>query len=202
MHFATPVQPTINMKQRQQLLAWSLVCSADHPSDYCQMPHAGGENSSNSLDNHKPGATGPLYRACRGGMAHCKLSALCSQSALAEEGERLAHCVATYETYCLLGNSHLVSIRDSRGNSLSTAEFTLTEDATGRIRPLCVNHAGPENEPASETCQHTLGALERNWEHPRFQSRFAELFARQKAQSGYLLRSLDTRSSASAATQR
>ncbi|MBP8169880.1 MAG: PcfJ domain-containing protein [Azonexus sp.] len=128
--------------------------------------------------------------------------ALCSQSALDEEGERLGHCVATYETFCLLGNSHIVSIRDLAGNSMSTAEFVLTEDATGRIRALCVNHAGTENEPPPQACQCMLEALARNWVHPRFQSRFAELFTRQKTQNASLLKSLDARSSTSAATQR
>jgi hypothetical protein len=125
-----------------------------------------------------------------------KVVALCSQNALTEEGERLAHCVATYETFCRLGNSHLISVRDLAGNSLSTAEFALTEDATGRIRPLCVNHAGTDNEPPPEACQRMLEALARNWAHPHFQSRFAELFARQKTQRTTLLRSLGSRSNA------
>jgi hypothetical protein len=122
--------------------------------------------------------------------------ALCSQSELAEEGERLAHCVASYETFCLLGNSHIVSIRDLAGKSLSTAEFMLTEDATGHVSPLCVNHAGSENELPSEACQRTLEILASDWAHPHFQSRFAELFARQKTQRTHLLRSLGSRSNA------
>lgn len=122
--------------------------------------------------------------------------ALCSQNALTEEGERLAHCLATYETFCLLGNSHLISVRDLAGNSLSTAEFALAENTTSKIKPHCVNHAGADNEPPPKACQYMLEALARHWEHPRFQSRFAELLARQKTQRTYLLGRLGTSSNA------
>ena len=125
--------------------------------------------------------------------------ALCSPKALAEEGERLIHCVATYETFCRLGNSHIVSIRDLAGNSLSTAEFTLMENTVGHISPHCVHHAGAENEPAPESCQKLLAALELRWAQPCFQQDFAELFNRKKTLARAGPRNLDREISASLA---
>lgn len=113
--------------------------------------------------------------------------ALCSQSALAEEGERMAHCVADYETFCLMGNSHIVSVRDLAGNTLSTAEFELTVDAAGNIFPSLISHASHDNASPPEICNIMLDALVIKWKHSHFQSNFSDLVTRQKLQRKLLL---------------
>ncbi|GAB1394888.1 hypothetical protein MASR1M60_30520 [Rhodocyclaceae bacterium] len=49
---------------------------------------------------------------------------------LAEEGRRLQHCVGSYWRHCFFGGSHIVSLRDQRGDSLSTLEIRLPENGT------------------------------------------------------------------------
>lgn len=43
--------------------------------------------------------------------------------ALAMEGRRLQHCVGGYATRCFMGESHIISLRDSEDRSLSTVEI-------------------------------------------------------------------------------
>lgn len=117
--------------------------------------------------------------------------ALCTQSALEEEGERMQHCLANYVSFCLLGNSHIVSVRDLSGNTLSTAEFELTEDGAGKISPRRVSHAGIDNTAPPETCNIMLDALAQLWTNPHYQSAFTELLARQKSQREFLLGKLE-----------
>jgi hypothetical protein len=45
--------------------------------------------------------------------------------ALAEEGQRMQHCVGGYSIPCFLGESHIISLRDSDDRSLSTLEIRL-----------------------------------------------------------------------------
>jgi len=45
--------------------------------------------------------------------------------ALAEEGYRMQHCVGGYSIPCFLGESHIISLRDSNDCSLSTLEIRL-----------------------------------------------------------------------------
>jgi hypothetical protein len=45
--------------------------------------------------------------------------------ALAEEGYRMQHCVGGYAIRCFLGESHIISLRDSDDQSLSTLEIRL-----------------------------------------------------------------------------
>lgn len=118
---------------------------------------------------------------------------LCSLDDLRKEGECLSHCIGTYQPFCLLGNSHIVSVRDRSGNSLSTAEITLIKDPSGHINQLCINHAGAENEPPTEASEKFLEDLMGYWQHPRFQAQFAELITIQKTQNAYLLRALGSR---------
>jgi hypothetical protein len=116
---------------------------------------------------------------------------LCSHSALTEEGERMAHCVADYATFCLLGNSHIVSIRDLAGNALSTAEFELTLNSIGNVFPLLISHASNDNAPPPESCSIMLVALDLKWKNPDFQTDFLELVARQKLQRNFLFGKLE-----------
>jgi hypothetical protein len=49
---------------------------------------------------------------------------------LADEGRRMQHCVGSYWRHCFLGGSHIVSLRDHRGDSLSTLEIRLPENGS------------------------------------------------------------------------
>lgn len=42
---------------------------------------------------------------------------------LSDEGKRLQHCVGGYASACMTGTSHIFSIRDAQGNSVSTFEI-------------------------------------------------------------------------------
>lgn len=67
---------------------------------------------------------------------------LTDQAALALEGQRLGHCVASYTVKCLLSESTLFSIRDAAGVPLSTFEARVP--ASGQARLL--QHHGAANE--------------------------------------------------------
>jgi len=47
-----------------------------------------------------------------------------NSQALALEGKRMQHCVGGYAIRCFLGESHIISLRDSNDRSLSTLEIT------------------------------------------------------------------------------
>jgi len=47
-----------------------------------------------------------------------------NSQALALEGKRMQHCVGGYSIRCFLGESHIISMRDSNDRSLSTLEIT------------------------------------------------------------------------------
>ena len=63
--------------------------------------------------------------------------------ALAEEGQRMQHCVGGYSIPCFLGESHIISLRDSDDRSLSTLEVT-TDKYNERYFKI-VQHKGYEN---------------------------------------------------------
>ena len=63
--------------------------------------------------------------------------------ALAEEGQRMQHCVGGYSTPCFLGESHIISLRDSEDNSLSTLEIRL--DRYNARQMKIVQHKGHQN---------------------------------------------------------
>ena len=47
-----------------------------------------------------------------------------NSNALSLEGKRMQHCVGSYANRCFLGESHIISLRDSYDRSLSTLEIT------------------------------------------------------------------------------
>ncbi|MFM8765070.1 MAG: PcfJ domain-containing protein [Spartobacteria bacterium] len=63
--------------------------------------------------------------------------------ALAEEGQRMQHCVGGYSTPCFLGESHIISLRDSEDNSLSTLEIRLDKYDARQMK--IVQHKGYRN---------------------------------------------------------
>ena len=69
--------------------------------------------------------------------------------ALAEEGRRMEHCVGGYWRHCFLGNSHIISLRDAAGRSLSTLELSVNQKEARRCE--IVQHKAPKNRtPATE----------------------------------------------------
>ncbi len=54
--------------------------------------------------------------------------------ALLEEGSAMGHCVGSYGVSCAVGASHVVSVRDPWGRSLSTAEFAVPRAGPPRLR--------------------------------------------------------------------
>jgi hypothetical protein len=64
-------------------------------------------------------------------------------SALSLEGQRMQHCVGGYSIPCFLGESHIISLRDSNDRSLSTLEIT-TDEYNERCFQI-VQHKGYRN---------------------------------------------------------
>jgi hypothetical protein len=108
--------------------------------------------------------------------------------ALAEEGYRMQHCVGGYSTPCFLGESHIISLRDSEDNSLSTLEIRLDKYNVREMK--IVQHKGYRNRSPERSLiwleANLLTAIQQNAD-------FKALAARQKmaARIYKLLRSRD-----------
>lgn len=90
-----------------------------------------------------------------------QLISLISADQLSEEGFRLEHCVGGYSDACLLGDSHIVSVRNAAGDSLSTVEITLVQGSDQIWFPEVVQHRARNNEAPSKASKVALaGALE------------------------------------------
>lgn len=63
--------------------------------------------------------------------------------ALAEEGYRMQHCVGGYSIRCFKAESHIISLRDSEDNSLSTLEIRLDKYNVRQMK--IVQHKGHKN---------------------------------------------------------
>ncbi len=74
------------------------------------------------------------------------------------EGARLNHCVSVYVRSCMYGNSHIVSIRDADGKSLSTAEIFIDSDEEGKLMPSVVQHQAQSNLEPIRECKAALSA--------------------------------------------
>ena len=93
--------------------------------------------------------------------------------ALAMEGKRMQHCVGSYATRCFLGESHIISLRDSEDRSLSTLEIT-----TGRYDPRhlkIVQHKGPGNRTPDQFLRslesNLLSAIQKNADFKALEAR-------------------------------
>lgn len=82
-----------------------------------------------SLDEEWPGLTEPWEAP--GGTWVVPVT---DGRSLLEEGSALGHCVGSYGLSCAVGASHVVSVRDPWGRSLSTAEFTIPRAGAPRLR--------------------------------------------------------------------
>lgn len=59
-----------------------------------------------------------------------KLFTLTSAAELISEGQNLKHCVGGYTRKCIMGDSHIVSVVNSKGEAVSTIEFALRHDGS------------------------------------------------------------------------
>lgn len=74
------------------------------------------------------------------------ITPLTDGQSLAEEGEAMGHCVATYVRGASTGNCHIYSVKDENGSRLSTIDLRLGPDGDFRI----VQHEGLNHgEPPS-----------------------------------------------------
>lgn len=81
---------------------------------------------------------------------------LTSNSQLIAEGMQLKHCVRVYTDSCWSGARHIVSIRDAAGQSLSTAELSISETADFRYDLSVDQHHSFANGMPSQACTTAL----------------------------------------------
>lgn len=85
------------------------------------------------------------------------------------EGAMLEHCVGGYTPQCAFGNSHIISLRNKNGESLSTVELQLVKGQVDKNNPNHISiagntkyylevaqHYGKRNSPPSQTDQEAL----------------------------------------------
>lgn len=77
--------------------------------------------------------------------------------ALALEGRHLGHCVGNYWMRCFLGDSHIISLRDSNGDSLSTLEIQIAKDDSCRCE--IIQHRGKQNQTPDQALRALEGRL-------------------------------------------
>jgi PcfJ-like protein len=112
----------------------------------------------------EPLFTSPISYECEEGTI--TLVPLCNPQELKKEGRDLDHCVGGYTNKCLQENSHIVSLRDETGKSLSTLEFTLDSgrgrdddpkiiniDGENHYHLTRVQHYGSGNSSPSPICE-------------------------------------------------
>lgn len=102
----------------------------------------------------------------QGEMGSITAVSLTTSAELQKEGKDLDHCVRGYTYKCLQTHSHIVSLRDENGKSLSTIELQLIPGNVGEGDPTIINikgesayhlrlnqHHGARNQPPSPLCK-------------------------------------------------
>ena len=84
---------------------------------------------------------------------------LTSRDALHIEGQKMGHCVGSYEAVCRSGNSVIVSLRTAAGVPMSTAQLQLS-DAVPAIQ--AAQHRAAHNALPDADCVQALAALLRD----------------------------------------
>ncbi len=83
---------------------------------------------------------------------------LTNRTQLETEGSRLNHCVGFFYPSCMKGDSHIVSVRDPEGQSLSTAEISLNRSPRGNLILSIVQHRAHSNGDPNHGCTAALNA--------------------------------------------
>lgn len=130
-----------------------------------------GEGHAAAIAHWPPLLTEPV--ACNG----LSVVSLTDCFQLNEEGRQLNHCVSTYARACLLGHSHILSIRDGSGKPLSTAEVALIEDKCGDLAPVVLQHRGRSNCEADSYSTEALATALRTLAEFRKQTWFRKIGA-------------------------
>jgi hypothetical protein len=107
----------------------------------------------NKLDRHLP--TWPALIGTPVRTDALSVVSLVSRAELVNESEALNHCSWMYVRDCVRAATHIVSIRDTNGKSLSTAEIRL-KDASPIPTFSVVQHRAGKNSEPSESCQRAL----------------------------------------------
>jgi PcfJ-like protein len=102
---------------------------------------------------------------------------LTTSLAIQQEGYRLQHCVGNYARSCLSGRSHIVSVRDASGASLSTAEIKLTRSYGAAVSTQVIQHRGMDNGEPPSSCATALHVAMKNLQSAAGQSRLREVVA-------------------------
>lgn len=103
-----------------------------------------------------------------------------SASALAEEGKRLDHCVGTYQGVCSSGLTHIFSVRDAEGQSLSTAEIRLAKRRDGAMACTLIQHHSRNDSKPGWQCSEVIGELLRMLDDEPYSSRMLALYLTRK----------------------
>ena len=94
------------------------------------------------------------------------VTSLCSASELLSEGMGMKHCVASYASRCLRGESHILSLRTPNGTRRSTVEISLAEAPNGMVSPVVVQHRGHGNVDPPDEAKAALADLINCWKTP------------------------------------
>ncbi len=77
---------------------------------------------------------------------------------LKDEGRQLEHCVGQYFYLCVLGDSHIISLRNADGVALSTAEIRVFVDSELGLTVQAVQHQAQGNGEPKGDCVTALSA--------------------------------------------
>ena len=89
----------------------------------------------------------------------------------------MSNCVETYAGKCWSGGTHIFSVRDAAGKSLSTAEVKLVRHrAGGGITVSVVQHEGARGNQPSRQCAEALKQLIINFDREPYSSRLWMLY--------------------------
>ncbi|MBP6108266.1 MAG: PcfJ domain-containing protein [Rhodocyclaceae bacterium] len=97
------------------------------------------------------------------------ISLVCDND-LIVEGARLSHCVGMYANSCVAGTSHIISIRDEAGISLSTAEIVLEMSEQRYWQAKVIQHRGMMDEVPSPACTAMLEQVVEKIDSPAMQA--------------------------------
>lgn len=81
------------------------------------------------------------------GKKNYKFICLTTHEELREEGKKLQHCVGGYARKCQMENTHILSLVDEQGQSLSTLELQVN---LSNQQITCIQHRGARNSEPSE----------------------------------------------------
>jgi hypothetical protein len=113
--------------------------------------------------------------------------------ALAAEGKRMQHCVGGYSIRCFLGESHIISLRDSDDRSLSTLEIRLDKYNVHQMK--IIQHKGHGNRSPERSLilleANLLSAIKQNADFKALaarQKKAAKIYKLLKSKDGFMSR--------------